>query len=247
MAQHSYTAHQPLGGRTYARNRAQHGARLSDGLVASFKAAEERRPPAEALPPGIEVGDGAFVTIELSPSARELDIEKPDRGLRQSAAGEDQNRRTMVLHLEDQSARDFLVERVDRYRSAPLTDAGNPPLASEMEPIEDFLPTQLLDVWREDPAAIPSEDSAQVWWGLWCWEDFTDDVTNVAAALGMQVAPQDRWSTFPDILIVPVYATRTQVQAMLDIGRPGLAEPGLFIQFFSGRLRAPESTVESIC
>ncbi|WP_149866551.1 hypothetical protein [Tropicimonas marinistellae] len=226
LTPHSYTAHKPSGGRTNARNRAQHGTRLSDGLVASFNAAEERRPSAEEHPPGIEPSEGTFVTIELSPSARELDIEKPDRGIRQSAAGEDQNRRTMVLHLEDQSARDYLVERVDRYRSAPLTVAGKPPLASEMEPIEDFLPTQLLDVWREDPAALPQEGSAQVWWGLWCWEDFTDEVTDVAVALGMQVAPQDRWSTFPDIRIVPVYATRTQVQAMLDIGRPGLAEIG---------------------
>lgn len=133
------------------RNRAQHGARLSDGLVASFDAAEERRPRGEEHPPGIEPGEGAFVTIELDPASRELDIEKPDQGIRQSAAGEDQNRRTMVLHLENQIARDYLAERVDRYRAAPLTPGGNPPLASEMEPIENFLPTQLLDVWREDP------------------------------------------------------------------------------------------------
>jgi subtilase family protein len=205
------------------------------------------------------------VTIELNPLARELDIEKPGRGLRQSAAGEDQNRRTMVLHLEDQSARDYLVERVDRYRSAPLTDAGNPPLASEMEPIEDFLPTQLLDVWREDPAALPQEGSAQVWWGLWCWEDFTDEVTDVAVALGMQVASQDRWSNFPDIRIVPVYATRTQVQAMLDIGRPGLAEIGFatddpatlvnlsgeeqdgFVDDLAGRIQWPGADVPAVC
>ncbi|MER3355574.1 MAG: S8 family peptidase [Hoeflea sp. D1-CHI-28] len=226
LTAHSYTAHQPTGGRTYARNRAQHGARLSDGLVASFNAGDERRPSADEHPQGIEPGEGTFVTIELNASARELNIEKPDKGLRQSAAGEDQNRRTMVLHLEDQSARDYLIERVDRYRSGPLTDGGNPPLASEMEPIEDFLPTQLLDVWREEPAALPQAEGTQVWWGLWCWENFTDDVTDVAVALGMQVAPEDRWSAFPDIRIVPVYATRMQVQAMLDIGRPGLAEIG---------------------
>jgi hypothetical protein len=42
----------------------------------------------------------------------------------------------------------------------------------------------------------------------------------------MQVAPEDRWSTFPDVRVVPVHATRSQIQAMLDIGRPGLAEIG---------------------
>lgn len=226
LTPHSYKAHQPLGVRTFARNRVQHGARLSSGLVASFGAGDERRPPAEEHPPGIEPGDGIFVTIKLNPSAREIDIEKPGRGVRQSAAGEDQNRRTMVLHLEDQSARDYLSERVERYRRGRNPRGSNPPLAGEMEPIDDFLPTQLLDVWREDPAALPQDTGTRVWWGLWCWEGFADDVTEVAAALGMQVAPQDRWSNFPDVWIVPVYATRIQVQAMLDIGRPGLAEIG---------------------
>jgi len=132
----------------------------------------------------------------------------------------------MVIHLADQSARDYLSERVERYRRGRNPKGGNPPLASEMEPIEDFLPTQLLDVWREDPATLPMEGSAQIWWALWCWESFTDEVTELAVALGMQVAPEDRWSTFPDIRIVPVYANRMQIQAMLDIGRPGLAEIG---------------------
>ncbi len=262
---HSYTAHQPKGSRSYARNRAQHGARLSDGLIASFAAADERRPSAEKHPSGIEPGEGAFVTIELSPSARELPIEKPDRGLRQSAAGEDQERRTMVLHLKDQSTRDYLSERVERYRRGRNPKGPNPPLASEMEPIDDFLPTKILDVWREDPAALPPETSTQVWWGLWCWEDLTDDVTDVAVALGIQVAPQDRWSTFPDIRIVPVYATRTQVQAMLDIGRPGLAEIGFatddpailvdlsgeeqdgLVEDFASRVQWPGVDVPAVC
>lgn len=226
LTPHSYTAHPPTGGRTYARNRAQHGARLSEGLIASFLVAEERRPSAEDHPAGIEPSEGAFVTVALNPSARELDIEKPDRGIRQSAAGEDQDRRTMVLYLEDQSARDYLAERVERYRSGPLTSREKPPLAKDMEPIEAFEPTQLVDLWREDPVHLPLDGSGQVWWGLWCWEDFTDDVTEVAVALGIQVASQDRWSTFPDVIIVPVYGTRLQIQAMLDIGRPGLAEIG---------------------
>ena len=61
-------------------------------------------------------------------------------------------RRTMVLHIEDQSGRDYLAERIERYRSGPLTPKLNPPLAQEMQPIEDFVPTELLDLWREDPA-----------------------------------------------------------------------------------------------
>ena len=162
----SFTAHQPTGGLTFARNRAQHGARLSDGLFASFDAAEQRRPGADQHPPGVQSSEGAFVTIELDPAAREIDIEKPECGIRQSAVGEEQNRRTMVLHVEDQLARDYLAERVERYRAGYLTDAGNPPLAPEMEPIRDFTPTQLVDLWREDPAALPEVGHLEAWWGL---------------------------------------------------------------------------------
>ncbi|MEL7167216.1 MAG: S8 family peptidase [Pseudomonadota bacterium] len=226
LSAQSYTAHQPSGTRTFIRNRAQHGARLSDGLVASFESANDRRPSPASHPPGFTPGEGMFVTVELDPAARELDIEKPDRGIRQSAAGEDAGRRTMVLHIEDASGQDYLAERVERYTSGPLTRSGNPPLAKDMQPIDDFLPTQLVDLWREDPAALPAEGSGATWWGLWCWEDFADDVTDVAVALDMTVAPVDRWSRFPDIQVVPVYATRAQLQDMVDIGRAGLAEIG---------------------
>ena len=132
----------------------------------------------------------------------------------------------MVLHVQDREAQDYLTERVERYRTGDLTEAGNPPLAGVMQPIDDFSPTELADIWREDPAALPDGDGTALWWGLWCWEVFVDDVTGLARALGMQVAPEDRWSTFPDVRVVPVHATRGQVQAMLDFGQPGLAEIG---------------------
>lgn len=226
LTAHSYKAHKPNGTRTFARNREQHGARLSIGLAASFEAAQARRPPPEAYPPGIEPGEGAFVTVTLDTGAKELDIEKPKKGIRQSAAGEDNGRRTMVLHIQDQDARDYLTERVERYRSGELTPTGNPPLAGDMEPIEDFSPMELLDLWREDPAVLPPADGAAAWWGLWCWDTFAHDITGLARALGMQVAPEDRWSAFPDVSVVPVHATRGQIQAMLDLGHTGLAEIG---------------------
>jgi len=226
LTSHSYKAHQSPGGRTFNRNREQHGDRLSSGLAASFEIAESRRPQSEALPPGVALGEGVFVTVVLDPAAKELDIEKPDKGVRQSAAGEGGGKRTMVLHIRDQNAKDYIAERVERYRNGELSETGNPPLASEMQPIENFAPTELIDLWREDPAALPPLDGVASWWGLWCWDIYVDDVTGLARALDMQVAPEDRWSTFPDVRVVPVHATRRQLEEMLNIGQPGLAEIG---------------------
>lgn len=222
----SYKAHQSPGGRTFTRNRDQHGLRLSAGLVASLTAAEARRPAPETLPHGVQPGKGAFVTVILDPNARELDLEKPKKGVRQSAVGEANGRRTMVLHMANEDAQGYLRERVERYLTGELNDQERPPLYSEMEPIDGFSPTELLDLWREDPGTLPTDADGPTWWGLWCWDDFVDDVTNVARALKMHVAPEDRWSTFPDVRVIPVHATRVQGQTMLDLNQPGLAEIG---------------------
>lgn len=221
-----FRAHQSSGARTFARNRAQHGARLSEGLAASIAAAEARRPPIENLPAGIEAGEGTFVTVTLDPNAKELDLEKPAKGVRQSAAGQTLERRTMVLHLRDEDARNYISGRVERYWHGELTATGKPPLAGEMQPIEDFSATELLDLWREDPAALPSWDDPACWWGVWCWDVYVDDVVELVRAVGMQVAPEDRWSTFPDVKVVPIHATREQMQTMLNLAPLGVAEIG---------------------
>lgn len=132
----------------------------------------------------------------------------------------------MVLHMANEDAQAYLRERVERYRTGELSERERPPLYSEMEPIDGFSPTELLDLWREDPETLPTDANGPKWWGLWCWEDFVDDVTGVARALEMHVAPEDRWSTFPDVRVVPVHATRAQVQTMLDLNEAGLSEIG---------------------
>ncbi|MEM7518831.1 MAG: hypothetical protein AAF368_18155, partial [Planctomycetota bacterium] len=134
--------------------------------MASLTAAEARRPATDSLPPGVEPGEGAFVTITLDPNARELDLEKPQKGVRQSAAGEANGRRTMVLHMADQDAKAYMTERVERYRTGELNDRERPPLYSEMEPIDGFLPTELIDLWREDPGTLPTDADGATWWAL---------------------------------------------------------------------------------
>ncbi|SCY88223.1 hypothetical protein SAMN05660710_03244 [Paracoccus tibetensis] len=97
--------------------------------------------------------------------------------------------------MADEDAQAYLRERVESYLTGELNDRERPPLYSEMEPIDGFSPTELLDLWREDPGTLPTDANGSTWWGLWCWDDFVDDVTGVARALEMHVAPEDRWSS----------------------------------------------------
>lgn len=229
FTERGYTAHQPNIQRVYSRNRAQHGARLSDTLAASLQAADERRPPREWLPEGVELTQGAFITVELHPNADKVfAVERASEGTRQSAESgpSETDNRKIVLYVPNDQAREKLAIAITRYQSGNLTRADKPPLASRMEPIERFQPTRLEDLWREDPATLPELGMPSTWWALWCWEDSVDDVCDLARVFEMQVAPDDRWSKFPDVIIVPVHATREQVQLIVDIGMPGLAELG---------------------
>ena len=130
-----------------------------------------------------------------------------------------------MLYVRDEAARDKLTSAVSRYRLGEMP-GDRPPLASRMEPIEKFLPTQLRDLWRDDPADIPEPGAAPTWWALWCWEDFVDDICGLAKALEMQVAPEDRWSKFPEVVVVPVHGTREMVEVIPAIGAAVLAELG---------------------
>lgn len=224
-----FKRHSTPSGRTYLRSREEHGQRLSLGLAASLEAADARRPPPELRPEGVAVGEGAFVTVSVDPAEKTLELGKPDKGVRQSAElvrDESGRSHTVVLHLRDEDARSFLTERVERYHIGELTKAGNPPLAGEIGPIDGFAPASLEDLWREDPATLAGRETEACWWGLWCWQDFVTDVVAVASALGMQVAPEDRWSTFPDVKVVPVHGRREALEAILNLGVLGLAEIG---------------------
>lgn len=178
--------------------------------------------PDDASPPG-----GAYVTVELHPGVKMLPVERSREGTRQTAEMMDEATGTghVVLHVSDADAREKLNKAVNDYWRGDLKK-GKVPLASRMEPIEQFRPTVLMDFWREDPAKLPELGAPATWWALWCWEDFAGDIEDFASKLGMQVAPRDRWSRFPDVIILPVHATREQVQWMFDMGTPGLAELG---------------------
>lgn len=223
-----YTAHQPVIPRQYERNRDQHGPKLSSGLAASLIAADDRKRHARDIAPELSADEGVFVTVELHPDARGTVVQPPSEGSRQSSESySEDGRHTVVLHIPDATARSKLTAAVEKYATGDLSEkTSRAPLATRIEPIEGFQPTDVLDLWRDDPATIPVADGPPAWWALWCWEDFTDDVLEVAERLEMNVAPEGRWSHFPDVVVVPVKGTHGQIQSLIDLGRPGLAELG---------------------
>ncbi|WP_170573593.1 S8 family peptidase [Ruegeria atlantica] len=197
-------------------------------MAASLTAVDDRKRDADRLAARAEADDGVFVTVELDPRAKGAVVQPPSEGSRQSSEiYTEDGRHTVVLHIPDESARDKLIAAVEKYAVGDLSEkTGRAPLATRMEPIEGFQATEISDLWRDDPAQLPTADEPPAWWALWCWEDFADDVVQVAERLEMTVAPRDRWSHFPDVVVVPVKATYEQIQVLINLGQPGLAELG---------------------
>lgn len=213
--------------RDFVRVREQHGERLGNEFAVAIQASEGRRPLPEDLPDGVPPATGNFIAVEIARAAGHVDVERSKEGTRQSAEKPAADGgREIVLYIPDVETQDKLRTTIDNYRSGELTDKGNPPLAGRIEPIQAFRAATLESFWRDDPARLPTEDAPAQWWGIWCWPDCTDDVCDLSQAIGATVAPDSRWSRFPEAWVIPIHTTRACIQRMIDIGHPGIAEIG---------------------
>ena len=212
---------------SYQREREAHADRLAAELDAAFGAADDLRPNAAELPPDQPTGDGSYLVVDLHASGTKTALEKKREGTREGTQKELPNgERQVVLHVPDNS-RAVLRAVLEDYGYGDLTDKGNPPKMSRVAPIERIRHAQLLDLWRDDPSALPLQPQLRMWWGIWCWPDSIDDVRVFAERLGATVAPEDRWVTFPEAVVLPINARRAEIELMLYGGKGGIAEIGL--------------------
>ncbi|MEM6931997.1 MAG: S8 family peptidase [Pseudomonadota bacterium] len=211
----------------YQREREAHADRLIAELDSAFGAADELKPDLSELPDGQSAADGSYLVVDLHPSGTSTPLEKKREGTREGTQKElPSGERQVVLHVPDEG-RAVLMAVLEDYGHGELTEKGNPPKMGRVAPIERIRHAQLLDLWRDDPADLPTEPQARMWWGMWCWPDRLDDVRTFAERLGAMVAPEDRWVTFPKAVVLPINARRAEIELLLYGGNGGVAEIGL--------------------
>ncbi len=54
-----------------------------------------------------------------------------------------------------------------------------------------------------------------MWWALWCWAGSEAAIEDVCARLRVRAVDRDRRLYFPEIVVIPVFATRATVELML--------------------------------
>jgi hypothetical protein len=205
-----YVGEQGFGG-SAVRIREEHGRRLQNELRVSLDSAAQARPVDERLPPP----SGSFVEVELrrGTAADSLDMKTQNirAGASKTTAADD---RIIALFVPDH-ARPVLETILSDYLSGPINESGNPPNKSKVESIEAIRTARLETFWTDDPAALPTGAQEQMWWGLWCHYDSEAAIEDVCARLEVRTAATDRRLYFPEIIVVPVFATRATIELML--------------------------------
>jgi Subtilase family len=84
-----------------------------------------------------------------------------------------------------------------------------------VEAIEAFRVARLDTLWTDDPQALPQDPQDQIWWALWCWSGSEATIEGVCARLEVRAAGRDRRLYFPEIVVIPVLATRATIELML--------------------------------
>lgn len=192
------------------RVRDEHGRRIQNELRVALAAADAARPTDARLP----APKGAFLEIELrrGTPANSLDMKSED--IRVGATKIDEtSKRTITLYVPDH-ARPAFEHILEEYLNGPLTKKGqNPPNRGKVESIEVIRIAHLSSFWT-DPNPIPVDAQSLMWWALWCHRDKEVTIDDVCARLNVRTAATDRRLYFPEVVVIPVLATRTTIELM---------------------------------
>lgn len=201
-----------MGGGSAPRVREEHGAMILAQLRAAFQEVVEAPPPDE----GFERSNGAYYEVELRKGSDAEKLDKKNSGILSGAAKRDADSEslTAVLFVPDESL-SVLETILEDYRAGPLTAKEKPQHKSYVEPIEAIRRARLFSFWTDKPAALPEDPHAQIWWEVWCLPDFKGEVLEMLAQLECHIADEDYHLTFPEAVVVPVFARRADIEVAL--------------------------------
>lgn len=200
------------GGGSAVRERAAHGQRVQNELRLALAAADAIKPTDARLEPPT----GTFVEVELRRGTPPDALDMRTQDIRTGAAkSNDANDRVIALYVPDH-ARPVLDQILNDYLNGPLSQKGNnPPNKTKVESIEAIRTARLETFWTDAPEALPTGAQDQIWWALWCYRDKEADIEDVCARLEVRTASADRRLYFPEVVVVPVLATRATIELML--------------------------------
>lgn len=195
------------------RVRAEHGRRLQAELNAALELTDLARSDDPRLPDPV----GSYLEVELHRSASVDNLERKTDKIRPGAVKlRDNGNKNVALFVPD-AARAAFREILSEYTDGPLTDGGNPKRQTVVEAIENFRQAKLETFWTDESRPLPEDRNEQMWWALWCRRDSDARIENLCERLGVRAASKDRWLTFPESIVIPVFADRVAIELMIFV------------------------------
>jgi hypothetical protein len=188
-----------------APNNTTHGR----SLKRQFSAAYARARALVAARRTRDYGPIAGVYLEVfSASHRNLgDLTWEQKGIRAGALRVDENDIQKATLFIPEGTDEFIKGRLDRYIVAP-EQGKRASLADRFDDIEGIREAPLNSLWT-DSREFPQDNNQRLWWECWTWTDAVPKLEQVATRLELLVS--QRRLIFPEIQIVPIYASSTQI------------------------------------
>ncbi len=201
-----------LSGSGVPRTREEHGARIRQQLMDVFQRSEATRPDRDEL----GAREGTYIEVELLRGKHaETVLEKKSRGMHPGAVNTAPNDAEKVVLYVPDAGRPVLQQILDSYTDGELTEGGRPQQQGFVEPIEEIRDALLTSFWTDDPDALPANADDQIWWELWCFKGTEDHTVGLIRQLGGRTADNDLWMRFPEMVVIPTFATRAAIELLI--------------------------------
>jgi len=201
------------------RDRVQHGSRVQRELDAALNLMDIIRRET----PQLSHASGSYLEVEFRPGSKADLLDLKTKNIKSGASRIGANNEKIVALYVPDGARDSLISMVRDYLTAPLTKKNNPRNQAKVEAIDAFRAARMETLWADEIEALPQDNDSEIWWGVWCWRNSTEQIVAACNQQGLLVGNPDRWLFFPEIIVVPVFSTRRSIE-LLTYSTGGVSE-----------------------
>jgi len=205
---------QNMGGGGAPRIREAHGRMLRSQLQAAFREVQTEAQTLDGV--DIDRAPGAYYEVELTRGAKAEKLDRKTQSIVSGAVKIDPANESVsaVVYIPDASV-DALDEIFQDYAEGELTTGGKPQRDTYVAPIEAIRKARLLSFWTDAEGALPTGAQDRIWWEVWCDPASVQSICGVFEHMNCRPSNEEQWLVFPESIVVPIYARRTDVELAL--------------------------------
>jgi len=203
-----------VSGNAQPRTRQAHGVRLRQELQAAFNSFDLTHPENPVLN-DIEGIKGAFLEVDLRRGTPIENVEKKRMGVVPTAPRVNEDEQRTVGLFVPNEARPRLSTIIHEYMEGPLTNAGKPQRKDFIEPIDAIRQAQFQTFYTDSLDKLPDTPDEVIWWEVWCFRPEEPRLDGLIERLDARAADTDKRLYFPETVIIPVLASRVQIETIL--------------------------------